>query len=62
MDDLKLKFLRPDKKKINKHDLQREMLNEAIALIVLNSDYNSEQYVRAKLREVAKERLTKKRK
>ncbi len=62
MDNLKLKFFRPERKKINKYNLQREMLNEAIALLVLNTDYNSEQYLRTKLREIAKERLLKKKK
>jgi len=54
---MKLKFFKPDKKKVNKQKLQKEMLREAIALLVLNTDAPSEQAVRMKIRNTVLRRL-----
>ncbi len=54
---MNLKFFRPDKKRLSRNALQKEMLNEAIALLVLECEYTNERTVRNKLRNIAKKRL-----
>lgn len=46
---MKLKFIKPDKKKVNRVT-QKEMLKEAVSLLILWSDYDTEKQVRALLR------------
>lgn len=59
---MKLKFFKPDLPKISKERLHKEMLREAIAIIVLETEANSEAAVREKLKRIALTRLKAKRK
>lgn len=60
---MKLRIVKlPNKKKINKHYIHREMLREAIALLFLETDCKSESYLRQKIRNTALTRIANKRK
>lgn len=57
---MKLVYLKPDSKplkKISKDRLLREMLKEAIGLLFLESEYNSEAALRTKIKNTVLKRL-----
>lgn len=54
------KFFKPPRKKIDKLRLYKEMLREAIAIIVLETDATSEASVRMKIKNTVAKRLNNK--
>lgn len=52
-----LKFFKPPRKKTNKLRLYKEMLREAIAIIVLETDATSEASVRTKIKNTVTKRF-----